>query len=140
MDAVASGRRRASRRFCPGSVHLLFDNIRALADASCEEFEFFRHGRANFPVAEVFEHFARGAFHLLPPPDLVGQYVIHASNGLKGFHSVSGKQSKFSEQSNTSKKGASKSQGKPCPGANYKYIPDILEVNRKVGLPDAATR
>jgi len=68
------------------SVHLFLDYIRALADTARKQVQFLHNRSPNFVIPEILEHLACGALHHVPPDDLVGQYVIHASYGLNTFH------------------------------------------------------
>ena len=67
-------------------IHFLFDDIGAFSDAARKKIEFFNHGSADFPVTEAGENLSCRLFDPLPPFDLVGQKVVHASYGLDGLH------------------------------------------------------
>ena len=78
---------RASPLAVRKSVHFFFDNIRAFSNAARKKLQFLDDGGADFAVTEAGENLPRRLFNPLPPFNLIGQDVVHASYGLDGLHS-----------------------------------------------------
>ncbi len=76
-------------------VHLFFDYISALPNAAREKFQLLCDRSPDLAVPKPFEHLTGRVFNPLPPADLIGQNIIHASNGLNTLHLFPQTRSKF---------------------------------------------
>jgi len=83
MPAVASGRRvRLLATLVGKGVHLLFHDVRELADGALEELGVLDERHADFLIAIGARHFARAGLQVLPRRNMRGQHVVHSTNGL----------------------------------------------------------
>jgi hypothetical protein len=66
-------------------VHLLFNDVCGLANASSKEFSPFNDRDSKFRESETLEDLSRSIFNKVPLPDLLGKDVVKSSNRLD-FH------------------------------------------------------
>jgi hypothetical protein len=62
--------------------HLLFHDIREIADRAFEQLGLLDHGHSEFFVPIACENLARDSLQMLPGCDLRGQYIMHTAQGL----------------------------------------------------------
>jgi hypothetical protein len=64
-------------------VHFFFNDVGDLADGALEQRGLLDDGRADFTVAVGGEPVVHHGFKVLPARAVLGQYVVHATNGLE---------------------------------------------------------